>query len=124
MIVPNFYLLIEQTGRSKTNQVQIELAGVDDVDHSKKSGNNPIELLDSSLDLEAGIDKMMSHLMKYLIEDESTQEELRKANRSEVKLNICWKILSIKRMEEQRKRETERKEREDRRQTGIEFTNF
>ncbi|GET65904.1 uncharacterized protein OCT59_016859 [Rhizophagus irregularis] len=67
---------------------------------------------------------MMSHLMKYLIEDESTQEELRKANRSEVKLNICWKILSIKRMEEQRKRETERKEREDRRQTGIEFTNF
>ncbi|PKC08173.1 hypothetical protein RhiirA5_477871 [Rhizophagus irregularis] len=82
------------------------------------------KLLDSSLDLEAGIDKMMSHLMKYLIEDESTQEELRKANRSEVKLNICWKILSIKRMEEQRKRETERKEREDRRQTGIEFTNF
>ncbi|CAB4389253.1 unnamed protein product [Rhizophagus irregularis] len=113
MIVSNFYLLIEQTGRSKTNQVQIELAGVDDVDHSKKSGNNPIELLDSSLDLEAGIDKMMSHLMKLLIEDESTQEELRKANRSEVKLNICWKILSIKRMEEQRKRETERKERED-----------
>uniref|UniRef100_U9U0B3 Uncharacterized protein n=1 Tax=Rhizophagus irregularis (strain DAOM 181602 / DAOM 197198 / MUCL 43194) TaxID=747089 RepID=U9U0B3_RHIID len=81
----------EQTGRSKTNQVQIELAGVDDVDHSKKSGNNPIELLDSSLDLEAGIDKMMSHLMKYLIEDESTQEELRKANRSEVKLNI-WLV--------------------------------
>lgn len=80
------------------------------------------KLLDSSLDLEAGIDKMMSHLMKLLIENESTQEELRKANRSEVKLNICWKILSIKRMEEQRKREIweiERKEREDRMQQEL-----